>query len=508
MAIPFSWTPTSFKNTSSAHITVTYWDGEPVVLETPISVDSSGEISFAVASVGRYKIVVKNNDGSESLTVTIGSAVPAPTLETTLAIGTVVSGDTAAADINDGILDLTLPRGAQGVPGPKGDTGEIGLTGPQGQQGIQGPQGLTGPTGPQGVKGDTGAQGMAGPAGMQWKGTWDAATDYVTDDAVYYNGGSWFAAGDPPVGEVPSDSSTYWNPLALRGLQGPAGSDGAQGAQGPQGPQGIQGIQGLTGLQGPIGLTGPAGATNMDYVTVVDGTEARPDSPTVTWKGGTTKPVNAQSGDIWLRSEPLPPIRREVATSANATLSATGVLSVPVPATAQVGDVMIINTASWNYTAGTVPNWTRVTYTYAVVYWKILTAADLGTSVSIPTSATGAFNFGYTVDIWYACGNPTFVGTGFTGTTPTISPVAIARAGSTVAFLYAGNSPQPAPPSGTGLVGAYSNLTGSWSDGTAVIGTHTAVTVMGTTVYSSSYTWYWFVACLPPLFTQSRTILL
>ena len=70
-----------------------------------------------------------------------------------LTIGTVTSGETAAASIEDGKLNLVLPKGekgdagAAGPAGPKGDTGTAG---------AQGPKGDTGPAGPQGEKGDTG----------------------------------------------------------------------------------------------------------------------------------------------------------------------------------------------------------------------------------------------------------------------------------------------------------------------------------------------------------------
>lgn len=80
-----------------------------------------------------------------------------------LTIGTVTtgeSGEQASASLSgSGLqhkLNLTLPRGPQGVQGPKGDTG------PQGARGDTGPQG---PTGPEGMKGDTGAAGAQGPQG-------------------------------------------------------------------------------------------------------------------------------------------------------------------------------------------------------------------------------------------------------------------------------------------------------------------------------------------------------
>lgn len=128
-----------------------------------------------------------------------------------------------------------------------------GIVGPQGIQGIQGETGPTGPAGATGPQGEPGPIGPTGATGINWQGTWSNTTDYVNNDAVYYNGASWFASGNPPVAEVPSLESTYWFPLALQG------ATGATGATGPQGPQGIQGEVGPTGATGATGATGPQG---------------------------------------------------------------------------------------------------------------------------------------------------------------------------------------------------------------------------------------------------------
>jgi hypothetical protein len=77
-----------------------------------------------------------------------------------------------------------------------------------------------------------GPQGDPGATGLNWQGEWLNTTDYTNNDAVYYNGASWFASGDPTVGEEPTVSATHWFPLALQG---------ATGATGPQGPQGDPG---------------------------------------------------------------------------------------------------------------------------------------------------------------------------------------------------------------------------------------------------------------------------
>jgi hypothetical protein len=105
-----------------------------------------------------------------------------------------------------------------------------------------GPQGPTGPAGPQGVQGPIGAQGIpgpVGPAGLNWQGAWSALGTYVIDDAVGYNGASWFCIN--PVGPsvtTPDLDLTNWALLAAQGAQGPQGIPGAQGPIGPQGPAG------------------------------------------------------------------------------------------------------------------------------------------------------------------------------------------------------------------------------------------------------------------------------
>lgn len=144
----------------------------------------------------------------------------------------------------DGTFYLVGPKGDKGDTGDQGIQGEAATvtvgsttTGSEGTEasvtnsGTSGdaildfviPRGNTGATGPQGPQGEIGPIGPTGATGIEWLGTWNSAADYVNNDAVFYNGASWFAAGDPPVGDVPSESSLYWFPLALQGATGPQG---------------------------------------------------------------------------------------------------------------------------------------------------------------------------------------------------------------------------------------------------------------------------------------------
>ena len=82
----------------------------------------------------------KGDTGAKGAT---GSTGPA----NVLSIGTVVEGAAAATITGTApaqALNLSIPRGSQGLQGLKGDTGAEGPRGLQGDQGIQGVQGLAG----------------------------------------------------------------------------------------------------------------------------------------------------------------------------------------------------------------------------------------------------------------------------------------------------------------------------------------------------------------------------
>jgi hypothetical protein len=123
-------------------------------------------------------------------------------------------------------------------------TGTVGPTGPIGPAG---PQGNVGPTGPQGIP------GPPGPAGLEWRGAWSPSGTYVVDDAVGYNGASWFCiANVGPSATTPNLDPTKWALLAAQG------APGATGATGPAGPTGAQGPAGTPGSSSGWQLTGNA----------------------------------------------------------------------------------------------------------------------------------------------------------------------------------------------------------------------------------------------------------
>jgi hypothetical protein len=209
----------------------------------------------------------------------IGPAGPA----NQLTVGTVTTGAAGSS----ALVTITGSSPSQTINFtiPKGDKGDQGI------QGIQGPVGATGAT------------------GINWQGNWSVLTDYVNNDAVYYDQSSWFASGNPPVGEAPSLLSTYWFPLALHGATGATGpantltvgtvTTGAAGSsaavnitgaspnqtidftipKGDKGDQGIQGIQGPPGSLDNLIATAPVMYNSLTstvsfdptYVTFIDG---------------------------------------------------------------------------------------------------------------------------------------------------------------------------------------------------------------------------------------------
>jgi hypothetical protein len=209
----------------------------------------------------------------------VGPTGPANEL-TVGAVTTGAAGSSAIVTITgsspDQTVNFTIPRGDQGVQGVKGDKGDKGDTGSQGIQGIQGetgPQGIQGIQGLKGDKGETGAVGPTGATGITWQGAWSALTDYVNNDAVYYNNSSWFASGNPTVGEEPTLSATHWFPLAIQGATGATGPQGEQGEQGETGEQGPPGTLGSLSATTPIVYNSLTSTLSFDptYVTFIDG---------------------------------------------------------------------------------------------------------------------------------------------------------------------------------------------------------------------------------------------
>lgn len=121
-----------------------------------------------------------------------------------IVLGTVATGDPGtdveielSGSAPNYTIDFVVPRGAQGIQGIQGETGPIGPT---------------------------------GATGIEWKGVWSPTEDYVDNDAVYWNGSSWFASGNPVIGEEPTLSAQHWFPLAIQGATGPQGIQGEPGS--------------------------------------------------------------------------------------------------------------------------------------------------------------------------------------------------------------------------------------------------------------------------------------
>jgi hypothetical protein len=111
-----------------------------------------------------------------------------------------------------------------------------------------------GPAGPEGIQGPVGPPGPVGPAGLNWQGSWVSGTSYVADDAVGYDGASWFCILATSGTTTPDLDTTHWALLA---------SQGAVGPQGPQGPTGPQGPQGTSGTTNTLTTTGTGGASTL-----------------------------------------------------------------------------------------------------------------------------------------------------------------------------------------------------------------------------------------------------
>jgi hypothetical protein len=134
-------------------------------------------------------------------------------------------------------------------------TGPTGPTGPAGATGATGAAGATGQTGAQGVPG---ANGAVGPAGLEWQGAWVSGTSYVEDDAVAYDGASWFCILATSGTTTPDLDTTHWALLAAQGAQG------LQGIQGVPGP-GVSGFKAIGAI--PEGSVVTGGTALTPYIS-------------------------------------------------------------------------------------------------------------------------------------------------------------------------------------------------------------------------------------------------
>ncbi|WP_347839316.1 hypothetical protein [uncultured Draconibacterium sp.] len=95
---------------------------------------------------------------------------------------------------------------------------EIGTTGPAGADGADGAPGADGADGAPGADGADGADGLS----INWQGTYSAATAYVVNDAVEYNGSSYICIA--PTTDNDPTNATYWNLMAQKGADGSGGT--------------------------------------------------------------------------------------------------------------------------------------------------------------------------------------------------------------------------------------------------------------------------------------------
>ena len=103
---------------------------------------------------------------------------------------------------------------------------QAGTAGATGAPGATGTAGAAGPAGPQGVAGPAGAKGAAGAPGINFRGAWNAQTNYNVNDGVTF-AGSTYLAQEAGSNQEPDVNTQSWAVLAQSGGVGPAGATGA-----------------------------------------------------------------------------------------------------------------------------------------------------------------------------------------------------------------------------------------------------------------------------------------
>ena len=198
--------------------------------------------SAYVALQGNSNLIPSSNASSWSVMTSKGDtgATGAVGNAGTVTIGTTTTGSTggSASVSNSGtsseaVLNFTIPTGNTGQQGTVGNTGPIGETGATGDNATiaigsistlaENASATVHNAGTDTAAvlnfglpmGQTGAQGT-----FRWKGAYDNAYVYGTNDVAYYNGSSYVVI-QGTVGNIPTDTS-YWNKMAAAGAEGGA----------------------------------------------------------------------------------------------------------------------------------------------------------------------------------------------------------------------------------------------------------------------------------------------
>ena len=196
--------------------------------------------SAYVALQGNSNLIPSDNASSWSVMTSKGDTGPAGAVGNagTVAIGTTTTGSvggiasvTNSGTSSEAVLNFTLPKGSTGQQGGIGNTGPTGATGSTGASAtiaigtittlVEDASATVHNAGTNTAAilnfglpmGQTGAQGT-----FRWKGAYDNAYAYGTNDVAYYNGSSYVAI-DSSVGNIPTNT-TYWEKMAAAGAEG------------------------------------------------------------------------------------------------------------------------------------------------------------------------------------------------------------------------------------------------------------------------------------------------
>lgn len=116
---------------------------------------------------------------------------------------------------NRGGASLEMIASIQSTMRPLGENAGILIA-----SAVVGQQGPPGQTGPQGVQGPQGNPGGPGSPGLTWQSTWNSASTYSSTDVVFFLGSSWKSKANGNNNNQPDISPTWWEFVAQKGSPG------------------------------------------------------------------------------------------------------------------------------------------------------------------------------------------------------------------------------------------------------------------------------------------------
>lgn len=226
---------------------------------------------------------------------------------------------------------------------------------------------------------------------FSYQGEWASGTNYVTNNFVSYTSGGvtmlYIATGNPPTGTAPTNT-TYWRPLTIRGQQGQSGTGLAYRESWDAGTQ--YNTNDAVSYEGALWMALQANqnvepGTNASYWQKVIGFEA------TTYPIQDTEPTNLEAGSLWFNTSIPAPTTLTITAPPSKTQYFVGDTFEPDGMVVTVGysdgSSKVVTNYTYSPTGALTVDDTGVTVSYTDVGVTVSATQEISVSADMPISS-------------------------------------------------------------------------------------------------------------------------